>query len=119
MVAETIKQRTLKGIFSNKGSSGSRARQYDPRYARKVGKSVSGPVDLYVTGELLSGIRGRARSNRASITVSAEIVGGGARQKHRWLEVQGAGRGKIRRRFMYITSSEGKKIALAMLKGAI
>lgn len=80
---------------------------------------MGGPVDLYVTGALMQSIRGRARTNRASVTAWAEVVGSFSQQKQYWHEVSGSGKGRIKRRFMYITKAEGRLIALTMLKASI
>ena len=119
MIEKAIKDRTLKGIFARQGSSGSRARRYNPKYARRAGKSVGGPVDLFRSGQLHGSIRGRARKNKRSITVSAVIIGSKARQKWKWLEVEGAGRSRIKRRFMYVTKKEGQVITRAMLRAGM
>lgn len=119
MIVETIRKRTLKGIFAREGSSGTRARRYHPKYARKVGKNPGGPVDLYVTGQLHSSIRGKGRVNPKSVSATAYIEGSQARQKWEWLERDGSSPSRIKRRFMYITKEEGKKISAAMLKAGM
>lgn len=118
MIPEIIKKRTNKGHFAARGSSGTRARRYDPSYARKTGKSVGGPVDLYVSGDLYNAIKGKHRINSKSVTVYAEVVGSKAKQKVQWLEEMGAGKGRIKRRFLYLTKKEAAMVAREMLKAS-
>lgn len=116
MIEETIRKRTKSGSFARLGSSGTRARRYNRQYARRARKNAAGPVDLYVTGDLYSSIKGRARINKKSVSASARVEGSSAKQKWRWLEVEGAGRSRIKRRFMYLTKTEADKIARAMIR---
>lgn len=119
LIQETIRNRTFKGQFARTGSSGTRARRYNPQYARRIGKSAGGPVDLFRSGQLHGSIRGRGRVNKMSVTARAEIVGSKARQKWKWLEVEGAGKSRIKRRFMYLTVKEAKMISRKMIKAGM
>ena len=118
MIPKIIKERTLRGSFAAKGSSGGRARRYDPRYARKVGKSVGGPVDLFITGQLHDGIKGKARFGKNTISATGYIAGGGAKTKYNHLQVQGVGPNLIKRRFMYLNKKEAGRVARAMIRAA-
>jgi len=116
-----IRERTLRGVFAAQGSSGSRARRYNPDYARRVGKGPGGPVNLFVTGDLHNSIFGTfffgSRGARArQVELFARVKGSSAQQKKRWLQDMGAGRNRIKRRFMYFTKAEGRRIVNVMLR---
>lgn len=116
MIPKIIKDRTLKGKFARAGSSGTRARRYDPTHARRYRKNVAGPVDLYITGQLHGSIKGKSRTTKNGVFAYGYIQGADAQQKFQWLQKQGAGRSRIKRRFMYLTKTEASKVARAMIR---
>lgn len=105
-----IRERTLRGEFARSGSSGTRARRYDPDYASQVGKSVSGPVNLTISGALLAALRPEITMNGDQVSIEAVFSSGSAQQKKKWLQDLGAGAGRIKRRFVYVNKAEAHRV---------
>lgn len=110
-----IRERTLKGTFATKGSSGTRARRYNPDYARRVGKSPGGPVNLFLTGSMLDNMRGAYTFRRDQGTIGRDADSmevfirfqtNDARRKFSYHQDQGSGSSRIKRRFVYLTARD-------------
>lgn len=114
-----IRRRTLSGRFAAKGSSGTRARRYNRDYARRVGKPAAGPVDLTLSGGMLRNMTGaytfrrdQGSMGRAADSMEVFIRFKGARAQ-RLFDIhqnRGAGRGRIKRVFVYLTARDRKEI---------
>ena len=113
-----IRERTLKGKFSPYGSSGARAKRYNPDYAKRKGKPIT-PVTLRDTGEMLDSLVAshRFQGNIIHITVGFSTLS--ARRKKEYLQDKGAGPNQIKRRFFYITPTERQRLVRVALLNAL
>ena len=119
MIPKIIKERTLRGQFAREGSSGTRARYYNARHARRYGKNVNGPVDLFITGDLHRAIKGKTKFLKTGVRVGAQVKGGSARKKFDYIQNLGSGRSRIKRRFMYLNNTEANRVIRAMIRAGL
>jgi hypothetical protein len=102
-----IRARTVQGQFARQGSSGVRARRYNPDYAKSVGKAAGGPVDLTVTGGLLGSLVGDAKFEAdGRLRISVDHSTADAKRKKVFLQDIGVGPTRIKRRYLYLNKTE-------------
>lgn len=112
-----ILKRTAKGKFAKRGSSGSRARRYNERYAARKGFPIS-PVNLRDTGDMLDSMQQGHKFTSDGMIVGIYFNGADAHRKFDYHQNKGAGRSKIKRRFLYANSKEQAQILKAGIAAA-
>lgn len=117
-IREIIYERTLKGVFG----PGTDRETYNPDYARKKGKPLA-PVTLRDTGSMLDQMKGIYKFSNDADTILADIRFQTSRAEF-LADIhnrRGAGRGQIRRRFLFLRERDESRImsavASAILKG--
>lgn len=112
-IVSIVRERTLRGVFARKGSSGTKARRYSKSYAKRKGKS--GRPNLYDTGQMLDSMRGDFTITDKVILAGIKFTNAEARRKAEIHNDLGSGKNRIRRRFLYVNKRERSKVLSAGL----
>lgn len=110
-VRDIIYERTMRGVFG----PGTDRETYNPDYARKKGKPLA-PVTLRDTGSMLRQMKGIYKFSNEADTILADIRFQTSRAEF-LADIhnrRGAGRGQIRRRFLFLRQRDESRIMSAV-----